>query len=175
VVLRVKGDPMSLAGAVRQAVWSVDRDQPVSNIRPMDEILADETQQRRLGTTLLGGFAALALLLASVGIYGVLSYSVAQRKQEIGVRMALGARERDVLALVVGQGMKLTLAGVAIGAGAAFALTRLMEGLLFGVSAADPLIFTGIAALLTLAAFIACFLPARRASRIDPMLALRQD
>jgi putative ABC transport system permease protein len=175
LVLRVKGDPMSLAGAVRQAVWSVDRDQPVSNIRPMEEILADETQQRRLGTTLLGGFAALALLLASVGIYGVLSYRVAQRKQEIGVRMALGARERDVLALVVGQGMKLTLAGVAIGAGAAFALTRLMEGLLFGVSAADPLIFAGIAALLTLAAFIACFLPARRASRIDPMLALRQD
>lgn len=175
LVLRVKGDPMALAGAVRQAVWSIDRDQPVSNIRPVVEILADEMQYRRLGTTLLGGFAALALLLASVGIYGVLAYSVAQRKQEIGVRMALGARGRDVLILVIGQGMKLALAGVAIGVVAAFAMTRLLAGMLFGVSATDPLTFAGIVALLILAAFFACYLPARRASRINPMMALRQD
>src|SRR5262249_34579181 len=135
LVVRTKGDPMSVAAAARQAVWSVDRNQPVSNIRTMDEILAEEVAQRRIGMTLLAAFAALALALASLGIYGVLSYSVAQRTQEIGIRMALGAGRKEVLRVVLADGMRLATAGVAIGLGVSFALTRLMTGLLFGVSA----------------------------------------
>jgi putative ABC transport system permease protein len=175
LAVRVTGDPMSVAAAARQAVWSVDPTQPVSNIRTMDEILAEEVAQRRIGMTLLAAFAALALALASLGIYGVLSYSVAQRTQEIGIRMALGAGRKDVLRIVLADGMRLAAAGVAIGLGASFALTRLMAGLLFGVSASDPRTLGGVTLLLITVAFVACFIPARRATKVDPMVALRTE
>ena len=139
----------------------------------MDEILSEEVAQRRIGMTLLAAFAALALALASLGIYGVLSYSVAQRTQEIGVRMALGAGRRDVLRMVVADGMRLAAAGVVIGLGVSFALTWLMAGLLFGVSASDPLTLGVVTLLLITVALLACFIPARRATRVDPMVALR--
>jgi putative ABC transport system permease protein len=175
LIIRATGDPMSVAAAARQAVWSVDPTQPVSNIRTMDEILAEEVAQRRIGMTLLGAFAALALALASLGIYGVLSYSVAQRTQEIGIRMALGAGQKDVLRIVLADGMRLAAAGVAIGLGASFALTRLMAGLLFGVSASDPRTLGGVTLLLITVAFVACFIPARRATKVDPIVALRTE
>jgi putative ABC transport system permease protein len=160
---------------VRQAVWSVDRSQPVSNIRTMDEVLAEEVAQRRIGMTLLGAFAALALLLASLGIYGVLSYAVAQRTQEIGIRMALGADRKEVLLMVVADGIRLASAGIAIGLGVSFALTRLMAGLLFGVSASDPRTLGAVTLLLIAVALVACYVPARRAAKVDPMIALRSE
>jgi putative ABC transport system permease protein len=175
LAVRTTGDPMSVAAAVRQAVWSVDRNQPVSNVRTMDEILAEEVAQRRIGMALLVTFATLALALASLGIYGVLSYSVAQRTQEIGVRMALGAGRKDVLRMALADGMRLVAAGVAVGLGASFALTRLMSGLLFGVSASDPRTLAGVTLLLIAVALVACFIPARRATKVDPMVALRCD
>jgi putative ABC transport system permease protein len=175
LMVRTTGDPMSIAAAVRQAVWSVDRNQPVSNIRTMDEILSEEVAQRRIGMTLLTAFAALALALASLGIYGVLSYSVTQRTQEIGIRMALGAGRKDVLRMVLTDGMRLAAAGVAVGLGVSFALTRLMAGLLFGVSASDPRTLAGVTLLLTLVALMACYIPARRATKVDPMIALRDE
>jgi putative ABC transport system permease protein len=175
LAVRTTGDPMSVAAAARQAIWSVDRNQPVSNVRTMNEILSEEVARRRIGMTLLAAFAALALALASLGVYGVLSYSVAQRTREIGVRMALGAGRKDVLRMVLADGMRLAAAGVAIGLGAAFALTRLMAGLLFGISATDPATFVSIALLLAFVAFVACWVPARRATKVDPMIALRCD
>jgi putative ABC transport system permease protein len=175
LIVRVTGDPMSVAAAARQAIWSVDPGQPVSNIRTMDEILAEEVAQRRIGMTLLAAFAALALALASLGIYGVLSYSVAQRTQEIGVRMALGAGRKEVLRIVLADGMRLATAGVVIGLGVSLALTRLMAGLLFGVSASDPLTLAGVTLLLITVALVACFIPARRATKVDPMAVLRGE
>jgi putative ABC transport system permease protein len=173
LVVRAAGDPMSLAAAVRGAVHAVDPDQPVSNIATMEEQLGDETGSRGTGMILLAAFAALALLLSAVGIYGVLAYFVAQHVPEIGVRLALGARPGDILRMVLRKGMGLTLGGVGLGLLAAFALTRLMSGLLFGVGATDPLTFALIALLLTAVAFLACYLPARRAMKVDPMVALR--
>ncbi|HEX8179613.1 MAG TPA: FtsX-like permease family protein, partial [Pyrinomonadaceae bacterium] len=147
----------------------------VANIRTMNEVLGRETAQRRLGMILLTTFAALALLLAALGIYGVLSYFVVQHTPEIGVRLALGAQRRDVLRLVIGKGMKLALAGIAVGLAGALVLTRLMTSLLFGVKAADPLTFGLLALLLTLVALVACYIPARRATKVDPMVALRYE
>jgi putative ABC transport system permease protein len=167
--------PTSLVPAVREAVHDIDPYQPLSSIRTMDEVLGRETAQRRTGMILLTAFAALALLLAALGIYGVLSYFVVQHTPEIGVRMALGALPRDVLKLVVGKGMSLALAGVGIGLVGAFALTRLMRSLLFEVNATDPLTFGAIALLLTLVALFACLVPARRATKVDPMVALRYE
>ncbi len=175
LTVRTTGDPLSVAAAVRQAVWSVDPAQPVSNVRTMEEIMAEEVAQRRIGMTLLAAFAALALLLASLGIYGVLSYAVTQRTQEIGIRMALGANRRAVLRLVMADGLRLAGVGVAIGLGASFALTRLMSGLLFGVSASDPRTLAGVTLLLTAVALLACYIPARRAAKVDPMIALRYE
>ena len=137
---------MQLAPAVRREIWAVDPQQPVSNIRTMEEILASEVSQRSIAMTLLAAFAALALLLAALGIYGVLSYLVAQRRQEIGIRMALGARQMDVLQMVVGEGMRWSILGVAIGLLAAFALTRAMSSVLYGVSATDPVTFALVSA-----------------------------
>jgi len=175
LVLRTSVDPLSVLPAVRSEIRAVDPDQPISNIRTMDEVLGEETASRRLGMTLLTIFAALALLLCSLGIYGVLSYFVVQHTPEIGVRLALGAQRRDILGLVLKKGMGLALVGVAIGLGAAFALTRLMASLLFGVSAADPLTYAGITLLLTFVALCACYLPARRATKVDPMVALTYE
>ena len=175
LVIRTTNDPTSLVPAVREAVREVDAYQPLSNIRTMSEVLSRVTAQRRLGMILLTVFAGLALLLAALGIYGVLSYFVVQHTPEIGIRLALGAQTRDVLRLVIGKGMKLALLGVGIGLAGALALTRLLESLLFGVKATDPATFGLIALLLTLVAFVACYIPARRATRVDPMVSLRYE
>jgi putative ABC transport system permease protein len=173
MVVRTSGDPAAMTNAVRQAFRAVDKDTPISNPQTLQKVLADSTARERFGAWLLGVFAALALGLAGVGIYGVMSYSVTQRAQEIGVRMALGAGKRDVLGLVLRRGLALTLPGIALGLLAAFALTRLMKSLLFNVSATDPLTFILIASLLTVVALLACWIPARRATKVDPMVALR--
>ena len=175
LVLRTAVDPASLVAAMRNEIHAIDPDQPISNIRTMDEVLGKETASRRLGMTLLTVFAALALLLAGLGIYGVLAYFVVQHTPEIGVRLALGAPRLGILALVLKKGMTLAVAGVAIGLGAAFVLTRLMASLLFGMSATDPGTFALVALLLTAVALAACYLPARRATRVDPMIALRYE
>jgi putative ABC transport system permease protein len=166
-------DPLSLAAAVRNEVRSLDRDLPVAKVQALEQHFASAVSLQRFGATLIALFAALALILASIGIYGVISYSVTQRTHEIGVRIALGARSSDVLLLVVKQGMALTAIGVAIGLIASFALTRLMRTLLFGVSATDPLTFVAVAVLLASVALLACGIPARRATKVDPIVALR--
>ena len=173
LVVRTKVDPLSLATAVRDAVWAIDKDQPVSNIRSMEEIVSTAVARQRFSTMLLGVFAGLALVLAAVGIYGVMSYSVAQRTREFGIRIALGAQRGDVLKMTVMQGLKLVSIGVAIGLAAAFVLTRVMASLLFGVSATDPVTFLSISFVLIAVAAFASFIPALRATRIDPMVALR--
>lgn len=175
LVLRTAVDPMNLVDAVRDQIGAVDADQPISNIRTMDEVLGEETARRRLSVTLLTVFAALALLLSALGIYGVLAYFVVQHTPEIGVRLALGAPRRDILGLVLKKGMTLAGLGVVIGLGASFALTRLISSLLFGLSATDPATFAVIALLLTAVALLACYLPARRAMKVDPMVALRYE
>jgi putative ABC transport system permease protein len=167
--------PLSLAGTVRGAVWDIDKDQPVSNIRTMEDILSESVARQRFSMLLLGIFAALALVLAAVGIYGVMSYSVAQRTHEIGIRMALGAQKSDVLKLAVGGGLKLVLIGVVIGLVAAFILTRVMSSLLFGISATDPTTFITISLVLISVALLASYIPARRATKVDPMVALRYE
>ncbi len=174
-VLRVTGEPRGLVSAVRGAVAEVAPNQSLYNLMTMEQRLANTTTSRRLNTTLLGSFAVVALLLAVLGIYGVMSYAVTQRRREIGVRMALGAQKRDALGLVIGGGLRLALLGVAIGLGGAFALTRYLSSQLYSVKATDPLIFVGVAAALTGVAVLASWLPARRAARTDPMGALRTD
>ena len=175
LVIRTVGEPTDLVAAVRSEIHAVDPDQPLSNIRTMAEVLGEETAQRRLSMVLLMAFSGLALVLASIGIYGVLSYFVAQNTPEIGVRLALGARPADILTMVLKRGMSLALAGVGIGLGASFALVRLMESLLYGVGATDLTTFAIVALLLTGVAAVACLVPARRATKVDPMIALRYE
>jgi putative ABC transport system permease protein len=175
IVMKAAGDPNQLIAAVRQQVKAIDPDQPIYSIRTMDEIRAESVAPERLNLTLLSIFAGIALVLAVVGIYGVMSYSVTQRTHEIGIRMAIGAQPRDVFRMVIGQGMMLALIGVVIGLVGAFALTRLMTTMLFGVAPTDPATFAAIAVLLTAVALVACYIPGRRATRVDPVVSLRYE
>jgi putative ABC transport system permease protein len=175
LAVRTAGDPMALAEIVRQQVWSVDKEQPVAGVMPLEDLVDDNLASRRMQASLLSGFAALALLLVTLGIYAVLSFAVTQRTQEIGVRVAMGAQPRDVLRMIFSQGFKLFLIGAAIGLAAAFALSRALVHLLFGVSAYDPASFALVTILLAAVALLACYVPARRATRVDPLIALRYE
>ena len=175
LVVRTEGDPMAMAATVRAALWSVDRDQPVWKIRTQESLVEGSTGFKRFISQVLTVYSAVALLLAGVGIYGLMAYGVAQRTREIGLRMALGAHARDVLTLMLRDGLRLTGLGVALGLPLAYLLSRLIRSLLFGTAAADPLTFGGVALLLLAVAAVASYLPARRATRVDPLVALRYD
>ena len=175
VVVKASGDPNQLIAAVRQQVKTIDPDQPIYSVRTMDEIRAESVAPERLNLTLLSIFAGIALVLAIVGIYGVMSYSVTQRTHEIGIRMAIGAQPGDVFRMIISQGMMLALIGVGIGLVGAFALTRLMATMLFGVEPTDPATFIAIAVLLTGVALVACYVPGRRATKVDPVVSLRYE
>ena len=174
-VIRTTGNPLDIAPAVQREIRGLDSDQPVSAVRSMKQVMADTVARARFNTLLLALFAGLATLLAAVGIFGVMNYSLALRTREIGLRMALGAQHRQVLFLMLRQGLVLTLIGTGIGIVGALVLTRLLSTLLFGVHASDPAIFAAIVLLLMFVSLVACYLPARRATRIDPMLALRSE
>jgi ABC-type antimicrobial peptide transport system permease subunit len=173
LVVRSSIDPMQLANAVRQAVSSVDKDQPVQSIRTMDELAADSVALRRASMVLVATFAWIALLLAALGIYSVMSYAVAQRTQEIGLRMALGAQPSDVLKLVTGEAMLLALMGIGLGLVGAFLLTRFLVSLLYSVQPTDPTTFATVSMMLTAVALLASYIPAWRATKVDPVEALR--
>jgi putative ABC transport system permease protein len=175
LVVRTAGNPTALAAAAQREIQAIDKDQPIADVRTMEAWVDESVSRARFGTMLLAVFAGVALVLAAVGIYGVMSYSVTQRTHEIGIRIALGAQTKDVLRLVVGQGMTLIVIGVVVGLAAAYALTRVMSSMLYSVSATDPTTFVGISALLAFIALLACYIPARRATRVDPMVALRYE
>jgi len=175
ILVRTTTDPLSIVGALRQVVWSIDPNQPISNVSTLEKVVDDSVAPRRLNMLLMGLFGGLAMLLSAVGIYGLLSHAVTQRTQEMGIRMALGAQVNDVLRLVLKQGMMLALAGEAIGLVGAFALTRLIRGLLFGVTPNDVTTFVVVAAVLGIVALLACYFPARRATKVDPLIALRYE
>jgi ABC-type antimicrobial peptide transport system permease subunit len=172
-VVRTEGDPASIMSLVRRGVEEIDSREVIYGVQTLDQVIAGSFAPRRVSMILLGVFAGLALVLACVGIYGVISHVVGQRTHEIGVRMALGAQRRDVMRLVLGEGARMALVGVVAGLAAAFGLTRLMANQLFGVTAHDPLTYAAVAILLMLVALLACYLPARRAVRLDPVAALR--
>jgi putative ABC transport system permease protein len=174
-VARARDGEASLAAVARNELRNVDRDQPISEIATLAQLRSRSVAQSRFNTLLLGLFAAIALALAAVGVYGVISYSVTRRTHEIGIRVALGARAIDVMKLVLRQGMTLVFIGIVIGLASSFALTRLMSNLLFDVSPTDPLTFIVIALLLTFVALLACWVPARRATKVDPLVALRNE
>ena len=175
LVVRTDAEPMNFVFAIRHEVLAVDKDQPVTEIKSMKQFVSESVFRPRVNTILLSVFATMALILAVVGIYGVISYSITQRTREMGIRLALGAQTRDVQAMVVGQGMRLSLTGVGIGVTGAFALTRVMRALLFGVSASDPLTYAVVALLLVVMSLVACYIPARRAAKVDPTVALRYE
>jgi predicted permease len=175
LVVRTAGDPGALAQAIESAIWTVDRDVTISEVQPMEAVVTRANSQARFSAALLAAFAIVALLMSAVGIYGVMAYAVARRRQEIGVRMALGASRGDVLSGVLRQGMAMALAGAVIGVVGGLILSRLMGTLLYGVEASDPLTFVGAAGLLTIVALTACYVPARAATRVDPMTALRYE
>ncbi|MBO0722480.1 MAG: FtsX-like permease family protein [Blastocatellia bacterium] len=174
-MIRTSGRPEDLLNAAEKQVRNLDPEQPPLRIATMEDILAKAAELPRFNMLLFGVLAAVALLLAAIGIYGLMAYQVAQRTHEIGIRLALGAQKSDVLFLVMKHGMKLAVMGIVIGLGAALSLTRLIRSWLFGVSATDPLTFGGIMVLLTAAALLACYLPARRATEVDPLVALRHE
>jgi putative ABC transport system permease protein len=175
LAVRTRGDAAALAPAIRDAIWSVNKDQPIVRVATMDDLLAASEAQRRFALILFEAFGIVALVLAAAGIFGVLAGSVAERTHEIGIRLALGAQRGDVLRLVLGQAVQMMLIGVAIGLGAAAAVTRLIKTMLFGVSATDPVTLAGVAVLLTAVALAASYIPARRAMKVDPMVALRYE
>jgi putative ABC transport system permease protein len=175
LVVRTNSNPSNSITAVRGIVQTIDKDQPVYNVRTIAQLFNESIAQRRLNMLMLVAFAIIALLLAISGIFGLMAYTVAQRTHEIGVRIALGAQKSDIIKLVFGQGMSLTMIGLSLGLVAAFALTRLMTSLLFGVSATDPLTFLSISLLIAAVALVACYIPARRAMKVDPMIALRYE
>jgi putative ABC transport system permease protein len=175
IVARTRAHPLELAKSVREAVWRVDRDQPVWGFRTMEQDLAGVVGSKKSMMWLTGLFALIALLVATVGIYGVLSYTMSQRTQEVGVRVALGADSRRVTAMVVGEGATLVAIAVGIGLVAAYAAARLLQSELYGVGAGDVITFVAVSALLSSIAVLACYIPARRASRVDPMVALRAE
>jgi putative ABC transport system permease protein len=164
-----------LAGAIRDQVLAVDPNQPVFDVKTMEERVAVTLETRRFAVVLLGIFGGLALLLAAIGLYGVLAFAVSQRTREIGIHMALGARTRDVLLMVIRQGMSLVVIGVVLGVAGAYAVTRLIRSLLFEVGTTDPLTFVLVSVLLAVVGFVACYLPARRATKVDPLVALRYE
>jgi putative ABC transport system permease protein len=168
-------DPGALVATVRSRVAQLDPALPLYNTRTMDDVFYTALAEPRFSTTVLGLFATLALILATVGVYGVLAFSISRRSQEMAIRVALGAQRQDVLRLVLGQGMRMTLVGAAIGLAGTFAVTRLLESQLYGVSPLDPLPFVGTTLVLGLAALLACYIPARRAARVDPIVALRHE
>jgi len=175
VVMRTSVEPLSLSEQVRQAIWKVDKDQPMWKIRTVEFLVNRSVADRKFLMALMGIFAVMALVLTSVGLYGVISYLVNQRTQEIGIRMAVGAQVGHILRMVLKQGMLFVAIGIALGLVASWLLTRLIQTLLFRVSATDPLTFVGISALLVLVALVACYLPARRATKVDPLVALRYE
>ena len=174
-VVKSAMDPGGLTSAIRGAVREIDKDQAVFSISTMDQLIVNSVSTRRITLILLGLFSTLALVLAAIGIYGVISYSVAQRTHEIGIRMTLGAQKTDVMRMVLGQGVRIAGAGVMIGLAASLVLTRLLANLLFSVSAADPFTFAAVALALILVAMLACYIPARRTLRVDPVIALRYE
>ena len=175
VVVKTESDPMLVAPAVKGEIYGLDKDQPIRAIQPMSKYLSESAARKSFLTLLLGFFALVALVLAAMGVYGVMSYSVANRRQEIGIRMALGATSVDVLKLVVGQAVLFAAIGLAIGLGAAFAVTRWMASELFNVSAQDPLTFISVPIVLGIVALMASYIPARRAIKVDPMISLRYE
>jgi ABC-type antimicrobial peptide transport system permease subunit len=175
LAIRSSGDPMRLADAVREQVWAVDKEQPVAGVMPLENLVEDHLAPRRTQTSLLGAFAGLALLLATLGIYAVLSFVVTQRTQEIGVRVALGAEPGDVMRTVLSQGMKLYAIGAVLGLAAALVLSRTLQHSLYGVSANDPVSLGSVLILPAGVTALACYVPARRAMRVDPMVALRYE
>ncbi len=175
LVVRTDGEPAAIAPAIQREIRTLDPNQPVSDVRTMNQVMSEWVSRSRFNTLLLGLFAGLATLLSAVGIFGVMNYSVALRTRELGLRLAVGAQPRQVLLLVLKQGLLMTLAGVVMGLAAAFALTRLLSGLLFGVAAVDVTTFATISLLLIVVSLLACYLPARRATRVDPRETLRYE
>jgi putative ABC transport system permease protein len=175
LAVRTSSDPLLLAEPVRQQVWSVDKQQPVAEVMPLDQLVGENLAPKRMQASLLGGFAGLALLLASIGIYAVQSFVVTQRTQEIGVRVALGAGSSDVLRMVFSHGLRLFAIGAVLGLAAALGLSRTLSHLLYGISASDPLSFATVTFVLGMVTLLACYIPARRAMRVDPLVALRYE
>ena len=173
--VRTAGNPADLAASIRGVVASIDRNQPVANIKTLGDVIADTVAPRKFNMMLFTLFAVIAMLLAALGIYGVMAYSVAERTHEVGIRMALGAQKSDVLGLIIRKGMSITLIGIAVGLAIAFALTRLMATLLFGVTPTDAMTFAAVSAFVMLVALFACYIPARRATKVDPLVALRYE
>jgi putative ABC transport system permease protein len=175
ILLRASNDPNGLVSAIRAQLRQMDRDQPMANVALMEQLVSNSYSRSRFTMIVLAIFSGVALLLAAIGIYGVIAYTVAQRTNEIGIRVAMGAQCRDVLRLILGQGSRLIFLGVTFGTMAGLLVTRLMRGLLFGISATDPETFVGVALLLSAVALLACYMPARRAMHVDPLVALRHE
>jgi putative ABC transport system permease protein len=175
IFVRTAGPPLALVGSIRHALHQANSRSAISGVEPMDDILSDAIASRRFAMILMGVFAALALLMASIGTYGVISYFTSQRTHEIGIRLALGAEKSDVLRMVVGQGFRLALIGIGMGIAGSFVLTRFLSGMLFGVKPTDPFTFAAVSLILIAVALLACYIPARRASKVDPMVALRYE